>query len=152
MSLMGEINRASFKRDQIGMRAKPVRTERHINETPSGSYSELPVHRTNTVLDHPDNSVTDEKIGSRTIDDSNIPTGDTGLLSTLLDFIGYMIKIITGELNWRTAPAITLKATKSHVDDISIHHNTTWVPMTGPDGFEQVYSEDGDIIMVEVIL
>lgn len=71
-------------------------------------------HKTAATLDHPDNSVTDAKIGNRTISDTNAPTGDSGLLTTLFGWIGNMIKAITGKSSWRTAPATTLEAANTH--------------------------------------
>ena len=44
-----------------------------------------------------------------TVDDTQTPTGDAGTLSALLNWIGHMIKAITGKANWRTAPARTLE-------------------------------------------
>ena len=43
-----------------------------------------------------------------TVDDTQTPTGDTGTLSTLLSWIGKMLKSITGKASWRTAPDRTL--------------------------------------------
>ena len=43
-----------------------------------------------------------------TVDDTQTPTGDAGTLSALLNWIGHMIKAITGKANWRTAPDRTL--------------------------------------------
>ena len=44
-----------------------------------------------------------------TVDDTQTPTGNSGTLSALLNWIGHMIKAITGKANWRTAPARTLE-------------------------------------------
>jgi hypothetical protein len=66
-------------------------------------------HATKEVLDHPDGSVTDAKIGNRSIDDTVQAAGGIGLLSNLLSKIGFMIKSITGKSNWYTLPAITLE-------------------------------------------
>lgn len=44
-----------------------------------------------------------------TVDDTQTPTGDAGTLSALLNWIGHMVKAITGKANWRTAPARTLE-------------------------------------------
>lgn len=59
-------------------------------------------------------SVDDDELGVRVIDDATGPTGDIGYLSTLLGWIGYMIKSITGKSTWRTAPATTLEACNTH--------------------------------------
>lgn len=44
-----------------------------------------------------------------TVDDTQTPTGDAGTLATLLNWIGNMVKAITGKANWRTAPTRTLE-------------------------------------------
>jgi hypothetical protein len=68
-----------------------------------------------------DGSATDDRIGDRTISDTTVPTGDTGKLTGLLNWLAYMIKAITGKSNWRTAPATNLEASKAHMDDASRH-------------------------------
>ncbi|QUL57575.1 hypothetical protein KDC22_14490 [Paenibacillus tritici] len=67
------------------------------------------------------NSATDAVIGNRSISDNTAPSGDTGTLATLLGWLGYMIKSITGKSSWRTAPATTLEAAKTHMDTGNIH-------------------------------
>lgn len=52
----------------------------------------------------------------RAIVDTTIPTGDIGTPTTLMGWLAYMIKAITGKPNWRTAPAITLEAAKAALD------------------------------------
>lgn len=66
-------------------------------------------------------SANDNRIGDRTISDTTAPTGNTGKLTTLLGWLAYMIKSITGKTNWRTAPATTLEAAKTHMDDTTKH-------------------------------
>jgi len=92
--------------------------------------AEFEEHQTAPVLDHPDDSVTDNKIGNRTITDTTAPTGNTGKLTGLLGWLAYMIKAITGKSNWRTAPATTLEAAKGHMDDTTKHitavERSTW--------------------------
>lgn len=67
------------------------------------------------------NSATDSVIGNRSISDTTAPSGDTGTLATLFGWLGYMIKSITGKSSWRTAPATTLEAAKTHMDTANIH-------------------------------
>ena len=62
-----------------------------------------------------DNSVTDSKIGTRTIDDTVTAAVGAGLLSNLFSKIGNMIKSITGKSNWYTVPATTLEASNTHI-------------------------------------
>ncbi|MFC4102900.1 phage tail-collar fiber domain-containing protein [Paenibacillus xanthanilyticus] len=76
---------------------------------------ELNDHRIAAVLDHPDGSVTDAKIGSRTVTDSTAPVA-TGTLLAHLNGLAYQIKAITGEGGWRTAASTTLKAIKTMLD------------------------------------
>ncbi|MFD0710647.1 phage tail protein [Paenibacillus sp. GCM10027626] len=80
---------------------------------------DLNEHRTKAVLDHPDGSVIDSKIGDRTISDTAAPTSDKGKLSTLLGWLANMIKSITGESSWRTLPAMTIKEIKTVLTDVS---------------------------------
>lgn len=66
-------------------------------------------------------SATDAVIGNRTIVDTEAPTGDSGPPSKLWSWLAYMIKAITGKSSWRTAPATTLEAAKTHADDTTRH-------------------------------
>lgn len=68
----------------------------------------LTQHKTAAVLDHPDSSVTDSKIGNRTINDSLSPTTDTNNLTTLLSNLANRIKSITGSTGWKDNPPDTL--------------------------------------------
>ncbi|MEO3948029.1 phage tail protein [Gorillibacterium sp. CAU 1737] len=61
-------------------------------------------------------AVTDAIIGNRTVSDATAPTGDTGTPTMLFGWLANMVKAITGKSSWRTAPAISLEATRSHVD------------------------------------
>lgn len=70
-------------------------------------------------------SATDAVIGNRTITDTTVPSGDSGTVTTLLGWMGNMIKGITGKSNWRTAPATTLEAVKGHMDAVSAHGATS---------------------------
>ncbi|WP_238649770.1 phage tail protein [Paenibacillus piscarius] len=76
------------------------------------------------------NTATDTVIGTRTISDSTAPSGESGTLTTLLSWLANMIKSITGKSSWRTAPATTLEAAKTHADDTTRHitaaERTAW--------------------------
>lgn len=63
--------------------------------------------------------------GSRTLDPSQVPSGNTGSLRQLLDWFANRIKAITGTTNWYDAPATTLAAAKSHIDATSGIHGAT---------------------------
>jgi hypothetical protein len=66
-------------------------------------------------------SASDTVIGNRTIADTTAPTGDTGTITTLLGWLANMIKAITGKSSWRTAPATTLEATNTHMNNSDLH-------------------------------
>lgn len=66
-------------------------------------------------------SATDTVIGNRTITDTTAPTGDTGTITTLLGWLANMIKAITGKSSWRTAPATTLEAANTHMNNSDLH-------------------------------
>ncbi|OMD31377.1 hypothetical protein [Paenibacillus odorifer] len=66
-------------------------------------------------------SATDTVIGNRTIADTTAPTGDTGTITTLLGWLSNMIKAITGKSSWRTAPATTLEAANTHMNNSDLH-------------------------------
>lgn len=68
-------------------------------------------------------SATDTVIGNRTATD-NITPSLTGTLTALFSSLFTLIKGITGKSSALTAPAITLEATKAHVDTTSIHTTT----------------------------
>ncbi|MDH6430289.1 MULTISPECIES: hypothetical protein [unclassified Paenibacillus] len=65
-------------------------------------------------------SATDTVIGNRTATD-NITASFTGTLTALLSSLFTLIKGITGKSSALTVPAITLEATKSHVDNGNLH-------------------------------
>ena len=57
-------------------------------------------HKESSVLDHPDASVTDEKIGIRTVVDSSTDSGDfTGLFSAIINNIANAIRSIRASFN-----------------------------------------------------
>ncbi|MEK3699361.1 hypothetical protein NYE33_20525 [Paenibacillus sp. FSL R10-2199] len=76
-----------------------------------------------------DNSATDTVIGNRTATDSVAPSL-TGTITALFSSLFTLIRGITGKSNALTAPAITLEATRTHVDDTTVHitaaERTTW--------------------------
>lgn len=76
---------------------------------------EMSQHKSAAVLDHPDGSVTDAKLGQRTV------LTTSGPLQTLLTAIGNAIKAVAGTDAWNGAPATTLKDAKTHMDDAVKH-------------------------------
>lgn len=95
------------------------------NKTASGAITELHTMISNINPEPADGSISDTKIGNRTVTDSTAPSGTSGTLTTLLRWIAYMIKAITGKSSWITSPAITLEATKNHVDAAGAHGATS---------------------------
>ncbi len=60
----------------------------------------LKAHKESSVLDHPDGSVTDEKIGERTVVDASTNTGNfTGLFSAIINNIANAIRSIRANFN-----------------------------------------------------
>lgn len=74
------------------------------------SRTELNAHAAASVLAHPDGSVTDEKIGLRTVG------GVSNKLQALLTLIGQQIAGVKGTDAWNNSPAITLAAAKQTLD------------------------------------
>ncbi|OBZ08039.1 phage tail protein [Bacillus sp. FJAT-26390] len=93
--------------------------------------TEFDDHVNAAVLDHPDNSVTDPKIGNRTADpNTSVPYGLTGRLTQWISWFTKYLKAITGKTGPFDTPDITLAATKTHVDDLTKHitaaERTAW--------------------------
>ena len=84
-------------------------------ETDKATKLEMSQHKSAAVLDHPDSSVTDAKLGQRTV------LTTRGPLQTLLTAIGNAVKAISGASTWNGAPATTLKDAKTHMDDAVKH-------------------------------
>ena len=80
---------------------------------------EMSQHKSAAVLDHPDNSVTDAKLGQRTV------LTTSGPLQTLLTAIGNAIKAISGADTWNGTPSTTLTAARAHMDSKSNPHGVT---------------------------
>lgn len=69
--------------------------------------------------------VTDTLIGPRTVDDTFIPTTNTDSLTNLINGLAHMFKQTTGEADWKTNPATTLKNASIHINDINNPHGVT---------------------------
>lgn len=82
----------------------------------------------------PNYSITAEKLapgavstaamGDMTLNDQTILNTNTGNVSQLLGAIGYRLKAITGELTWRTAPAVTLSQLNMYA--ARVDRSQTW--------------------------
>lgn len=66
------------------------------------------------------NTATDAVIGNRTATDG-VTVSFTGTITALFSSLFTLIKGITGKSSALTAPAITLEATRTHVDNTSLH-------------------------------
>lgn len=91
-------------------------------ESVAGAQAKVDAHATAATLAHPDNSVTDAKIGNRTANQTLEPTGATGTLTQLLSWIVNRIRAITGTTNWWDAPPTTLAVTDVHMGSTSNIH------------------------------
>lgn len=98
-------------------------------ETDKATRVELAQHKAAAVLDHLDGSVTDAKLGERTV------LTTSGPLQSLLTAIGSAIKAVTGTDTWNDAPATTLLAAKAHAEDAQRHltadERTQWNAAVG---------------------
>ena len=81
--------------------------------------ADLTAHINAPTLAHPDGSVTDEKLGDRSIH------ATTGKLGTLLEKIGDVFKALTGGAAWDEAPPLTLREAKAHLDSRQNPHAVT---------------------------
>lgn len=70
----------------------------------------LNTHKNTAVIDHPDGSVTDAKIGNRTITDTVTAADGADTPTRLWSKLGNMVKQITGKANWWMPPALNLEA------------------------------------------
>ena len=59
-----------------------------------------------------------------TVNDAKMPTGNTGLPDTLFSGIGNRIKNITGENDWKAAPAATLRELKKNLAALEVKNYT----------------------------
>lgn len=125
---IGEIIKVLNQRDQRSTVGKVVKSEKDPT-----TWVDPLKHASNHETGGSDTiSVDDTMIGNRTITDTATPTSNTSTLQNLLSWIGYMIKAITGKADWRTAPAISLQSTYTHVDNENIHvHMPCKVATTG---------------------
>jgi len=103
-----------------------------INDVTEG----LVTHKTASVLDHPDgsvtsskladNAVTDAKIGNRTADPTQVPANNgPGTLTQWLSWIANRIKTILGTANWYDLPPTTLSLANAHINATTGVHGAT---------------------------
>jgi len=76
-----------------------------------------------------DSSVTDAKIGNRTVDQTLVGGGNTGTLTQLLSWIVRELLSVKGTVNWDDAPATTIAALINHK-----HTGGVNAPQIGSDG------------------
>lgn len=61
-----------------------------------------------------DGSVTDPKIGNRTVSDTDDPASDTGMLTTLIGYLANRIRNLSGTANWKDDPVLTIDSLVTH--------------------------------------
>lgn len=86
----------------------------------------MDAHSASAILDHPDSSVTDDKIGQRTVGSA----GDwfSGTLNQLLNKISVLIKAITGEGLWTKLPESSIKDIYQQTEELDFlydYHKTS---------------------------
>lgn len=79
-----------------------------------------------TTAKYQDGSVTDAKLGNRTVDQAIATAfGNTGQLGTILSWFAKAIKALKGTTNWYDTPAATLAQLGSHLTNVSNPHAVT---------------------------
>jgi hypothetical protein len=76
-------------------------------------------------------SITDTDLGTRTVDDTLVPTGNTSSLTTLLSCLAFMVKAITGGATWFAAVPETLTSLKNRVDALLARTISAGTGLTG---------------------
>lgn len=90
------------------------------------SQADFDAHTDAPILDHADGSVTDAKIGDRTIDDTIAASTGADTPTRLWSKLANMIKRITGQSNWYTPPSTTLESANTHINaTIGVHGATS---------------------------
>jgi hypothetical protein len=95
-----------------------------------------------------DNAVTDTKIGNRTIDQTQAPSTDTGLLTNILSWFANRIKVILGTSNWKDKPPATLQEVRNHIDNRSNPHSVTAAQTGALVSVDGVSNPGGDVDLV----
>ncbi|NIK67945.1 hypothetical protein [Paenibacillus sp. BK720] len=108
---------------------------RDYNALANGVDTAIGNHESAAVLPHPDGSVTDAKIGTRTIDDTVAAAAGADTPTRLWSKLANMIKAITGKGNWYTPPSTTIEAL-----------NTGKAPIANPT-FTGNVTAGGDVIV-----
>lgn len=106
----------------------------------------------------PDSSITDAHIGSRTVDQTVVPTGNTSTLTGLLSRLANRVHTIVGEANWYTAPALSLRqiadkfGLTGHTHDgvagngpqLNPSEALTWIPATADHNHDDTYYTEAE--------
>lgn len=149
----GEIIKILGARDQRKNIAQITKRERGG----ASSWTDLSNHHTSHQTGGEDViSVDDDMIGNRTLTDADASTGNTGKITILFGWLANMIKQITGKANWRTAPAISLEATNTHVTHEAIHvhlrvrlASTAAITLSGTQTVDGIATNGGDRILIK---
>lgn len=105
-------------------------TKKQVDEAESRAKAYTDIHRQAAILDHPDSSVTDAKIGDRTPDQAQVPASPgTGRLGQILSWFANRIKTVVGKDNWWDTPTKSLEQLNtdvvSHLADKANPHQVT---------------------------
>lgn len=73
-------------------------------------------HQQYAPAEGPARTLTDARIGDRTVDPALVGTANTGPLTSLLSWLTGSVKGITGEVDWKNVPVTTLKTLKTRAD------------------------------------
>lgn len=98
----------------IGNRIKNITGENDWKAAPAATLSEL---KKNLAAFESKNY---------TVNDANAPTGNTALVDVLLSGIGNRLKNITGESDWKTAPATNLATLATLASNLASAADVTW--------------------------
>lgn len=104
----GDAANPELIKDDLDTLATQVNTNTDSITELQVSLTTFQEHISSNPLDHEDGSVTDVKFGNRTIDDSLVPSSNTGELTTLFGNIANRLVNITGETTWKDDCSVSL--------------------------------------------
>ena len=149
----GEIMKILGARDQRKNIAQVTKRERGGTT----NWTDLSNHHTSHQTGGSDViSVDDNMVGDRTLTDVDAPTSSTGKLTILLGWLANMIKSITGQSSWRTAPSATLEQLATHLGDHKLHRHyrvrastTANITLSGTQTVDDIALIEGDRVLVK---
>lgn len=124
-----QVNQNAFSTVKVGTTEIVADNPTDTLEIQAGEGIGLTADATNDRLTINLSSVAEERIGTKTIDQTQNPSGNSGLISQLFSWLANRIKAITGKENWYDTPASTIEAL--HNEKVNKSGDT----MNGPLGF-----------------